>query len=244
MKSYWRIALVLLTAAAIPILSVRVQAAKEQIELDDAQIFFEENATDGDLGLQFFFDGEGWQSISILDANGKKMVNIKVGGSAKLIGLTEVFSESSEPSFDELPRDEFLALFPPGEYTIIGKTVEGATLVGEATLTHDLPAAPVITAPAAGAEVDPDDPLVVTWNLTPNPNPPGSVIEAYQVIVEKDEEDERLRVFSVDMASTDTSVTVPAEFFEPGKNYKVELIAVETSGNKTISERTFSTEAP
>jgi hypothetical protein len=111
--------------------------------------------------------------------------------------------------------------------------------MGTATLTHNLPAAPRITAPVEDREIDSAQPLVVRWELVPNP--PGSAIEAYQVIVEKDEEEERLRVFSIDMPKTATSVTVPAEFFEPGKEYKVEVLAIETSGNKTISEVSFET---
>lgn len=233
-------------AAAVVALSlgVGVRAAKEQIPFDEAEIYLELNATDGDLGVQFFFDGDAWDKVTITSPNGKKMVDIKVKGSAGVIGLTEIFSESDEPSFDEISMEEFLALFPEGEYRFTGTTVEGETLTGVATLTHDLPDQPVIVSPEEDEEVDPNDPLVVEWNTVPDPNAPDSVIVAYQVVVEKDEEEERLRVFSVDMLSTDTSVTVPAEFFEPGKNYKVELIAIESGENKTIAEVPFTTAAP
>jgi hypothetical protein len=36
-------------------------------------------------------------------------------------------------------------------------------------------------------------------------------------------------------------MSVPAEFLEAGAEYKVEVVAVEASGNQTLSEITFST---
>jgi hypothetical protein len=48
-------------------------------------------------------------------------------------------------------------------------------------------------------------------------------------------------VFSVDLPSTDTSVTVPSEFLEPGTDYKFEVLAVADNNNQTIHEGTFST---
>ncbi|MCZ6834260.1 MAG: fibronectin type III domain-containing protein, partial [Planctomycetota bacterium] len=196
----------------------------------------------GDLGIQFFLDGEGWRRVKIFYPDGRKMIDIKVKGNAGMIGLTEIFSESAEPSFDELPRDEFIALFPEGEYRMVGRSVEGARLVGVATLTHDMPDQPEITSPEEEEEVDAEDEFVIEWETVADPNWPDSIIEAYQIIVEKDEEEERLRVWTVDMLPTDTSVTLPAGFLEPGKAYKVEVIAVETSTNKTISEVEFETE--
>ena len=90
-------------------------------------------------------------------------------------------------------------------------------------------------------EVDPDADLLVTWDLVPDPSPPESVIEAYQVIVENDEDVERLRVFAIDITAADTSTMVPSGFFEAGKDYEVEVLAIETSGNKTITEVGFAT---
>ncbi len=68
---------------------------KEKIELDEAEIFFEENATDKDLGIQFFLDGEAWKRIKIFGPHWNKLLDVKVRGNAKVIGLTEFFSESA-----------------------------------------------------------------------------------------------------------------------------------------------------
>ena len=59
--------------------------------------------------------------------------------------------------------------------------------------------------------------------------------------MEKDEEEELLRVFSMIMLPGQTPVSVPFEFLEAGKDYKVEIIAEETSGNRTAIEVPFST---
>ncbi len=69
----------------------------------------------------------------------------------------------------------------------------------------------------------------------------GSVgeIVGYQVIVEQ--EDPLLRVFSADVPPDVTSIVIPASFMVPGVEYKFEVLAIEESGNQTLSERAFST---
>ncbi len=104
-------------------------------------------------------------------------------------------------------------------------------------MTHALPAGPLLVLPVEDDdEVDPDN-TVIEWQ--PVPDPPGSRIVGYQVIVARDQPS--LRVFSADVGPTTTSVTVPPEFMEPGTEYKFEVLAIETSGNQTISEREFET---
>ena len=99
-----------------------------------------------------------------------------------------------------------------------------------------------IDLPEEEEEVDPEEDLTIEWEPAEDPDPPESRIEFYEVVVEKDEDDERLRVFSVHMLPTDTRVRVPHEFLEAGKDYKVEIIAQETSGNRTAIEVPFETE--
>lgn len=223
-------------------------AQEMPIPFDEAELFFEENATDGDLGLHFKVDGEGWKRLSLVkpkgvDPDDRRLLNVRVKGNLGTeIGLTEIFSESAEPSFDELPREEFLALFPAGEYTFWGRTIDGSRLKGAVTLTHTMPSEVELFSPEEDEEVDADEDLIVEWELLDDPNPPESVIEFYEVVVEKDEDDERLRVFSVHMLPTDNRVRCPAEFLEPDKDYKVEIIAQETSGNRTAIEVPFETD--
>ena len=198
-------------------------------------MIIEFNSTDEDVGIQVFLDGEAWHRLQIVAPNGREILDVKAKGTLKELGLTELFFESEEPSLEDLPLEDFLALFPEGEYRFFGRTVEGDRLFATATFTHAIPNGPVILAPAAGGVVDPDN-AVVVWN--PVTGPPGIEIVAYQVIVEREDP---LRTFSVTVPASVTSVTIPPEFLEPGTEYKVEVLAIEAGGNQTISELDFET---
>jgi hypothetical protein len=211
-----------------------VRAASKTVRLADATMIVEVNATDGDAGLQVFLDGEPWSRMTVSAPGGQKLLAVNTKGDLQGHGLTELFSESSEPSFKELPLRKFKRLFPEGRYTLAGTTIEGKRLVGSAKLSHDFPDGPEITSPAEGSTV-PSGSFVARWN--PVPEPVGINIVGYRAIVEREDP---LRVFSVDLPASVTSVTVPAEFVESNTKYKLEVQAIEASGNQTISEIEFS----
>ena len=48
--------------------------------------------------------------------------------------MTEIFFESSEPTFDELDPDYFFGRFPAGIYEWKGKTIEGIYSLEKGTL--------------------------------------------------------------------------------------------------------------
>ncbi len=119
------------------------RAQGNQIPFADEEIFFEFNATDLDLGIQIFFDAEGWVEVEVSGPDGTMIFKVENNGSLRKIGSTEVFTESAEPPLDEQNLDAaiaaFLAMFPEGVYEFFGTTVGGDELVGAAMLTHDLP---------------------------------------------------------------------------------------------------------
>jgi hypothetical protein len=226
-----------LTAVAIALLVGLAAPQAQAVRLDEAAIFIEINATDGDAGIQIFLDGEGWDTMQVRNPHGQVVLNILGEGGIGQQGLTEAFFESAEPSFEEQSLEEFLALHPPGFYQFRGRTTEGDRLRASARLTHALPDAPVILSPEEEEEdVDPND-TVVEWETVPDP--PGSRISGYIVVVEKDEG--QLETFTVNLPRRATSVSVPPEFMRPGTAYKAEVLAVERSGNKTITEVEFET---
>jgi len=215
---------------------------EEEIELDEAEVFIEFNSTDGDFGIQFFWDGEAWRKMKVEGPGGRTVLSVKSSGNLAAQGLAEGFFESDEPSLDELSMEEFLARFPEGEYEFEGRTLEGEEIEGEAEFTHTLPAPPANLWPAHGDEVSAIAPLVasfdaVTLDLGGNPLVP----EFYEVVVET--EGEILRVFTMILEGDEPnpSVTVPPEFLDPGTEYKLEVIVQEESGNRTISETVFCT---
>jgi hypothetical protein len=209
-------------------------AAAKPIRLENATMIIEVNSTDGDAGLQVFLDGEPWSEMAVFAPDGRKILDVDATGRLNRFGLTELFSESDEPEFSELPLRKFKQRFPAGTYRFRGTTVEGRRLIGNARFSHHTPAGPEITSPAAGATV-PEANAVASWNR--GTQAAGVDIVGYRAIVERQNP---LRVFNADLPASVTSVAIPAEFLEPGTEYKLEIQAIERSGNQTISEITFT----
>jgi hypothetical protein len=211
----------------------RSEAVGQPIRLAAATLIIEVNATDGDAGLQFFLDGEPWNSMTISDPTGRVVVDVDAEGRLKDWGLTELFSESNEPPFSEVPLAEFKARFPEGKYTFAGETIEGEQLVGTARLSHDIPDGPRITSPADGATVDRDG-VVASWQAPPEP--PGIDIVGYRVIATQEDP---LRVYQVELPASARSVPIPAAFLQSGTEYELEIQAIEQSGNWTFNTSFF-----
>lgn len=203
------------------------------VAFKEARLIVETNATDGDAGLQLFLDHEPWQSISLFRPDGGKILDVATDGVLKGYGLTELFSESSEPAFKKFPLEKFKELFPAGDYRLTGTTIEGKQIESTVTLTHNFPAGPEIVTPEEDSEVAANN-LEVSWQ--PVTEPSGIEIVGYQVLVVREDP---LRTFSADLPATVTKISVPAEFLESGPEYKVEVLAIEKNRNQTLTEISF-----
>jgi hypothetical protein len=151
---------------------------------------------------------------------------------------TALFSESSEPSFDEFPFAQFKELFPDGDYTFAGETIDGQKLQSTFALSHAVPEGPTITSPEEDAAVAPD-PLVVRW--LPDDSPAPVDVAMYEVLVVDDAVGvpNPQRSFDVMQPGDATSVSVPSQFLAPG-SYKIEVLAIDRTGNQTLSEVPFT----
>jgi hypothetical protein len=210
------------------------QAASKPIRLAKSTLIVEVNATDGDAGLQVFLDGEPWRSMTMTGPDGQTVLEVEGEGRLENYGLTELFSESSEPPFTEFPLEKFKKLFPEGKYTFAGETVKGKRLVGEARLSHDIPDGPEITSPAEDATVGRSN-VVARWNSVDESG--GIDIVGYRVIVTRENP---LRVFNADLPASARRMPVPAEFLQSDTEYKLEVQAIEQSGNQTLTEVAFT----
>lgn len=196
-----------------------------------SRIYIEYNSTPQDLGFHISLDGEDWRSLRIVNPKGKTVFEVEGEGAFKALGMTELFFEGAEPALSEVPLAELLAMFPEGRYRFIGTTVDGKRISGTSTFTHAIPDGPVIW-----SEVDGDD-VVIRWNpvnAPPNGFPVRNIeIVGYQVIVEK---------FLVTLPGSATSVTVPKEFMRsiPAGIVLYEVLAIDASGNQTITEGSFN----
>jgi len=213
------------------------------IPFGQSRIIIEVNSTAGDAGIQVFLDAERWKTLEITDPTGQRIFDVTARGSVGMTGMTELFFESAEPSFQDLPLNELLARFPEGPYTFNGTTVDGKNLSGKATLKHNIPAGPKVISPANGASLSPNFPVVVDWDPVTAPFPGTTLpvtIAGYQVIVERVNPLPEI-AFSVHLPATVTKVTVPSEFIQASAVYKFEVLAIEASGNQTITEGGFTT---
>jgi hypothetical protein len=207
--------------------------AAEQLKLKDATLIVEVNATDGDAGLQVFLDADPWKTMRVVAPNGRTILDIGTRGRLQGYGLTELFSESSEPPFDVFPLEKFKAYFPEGRYTFSGRTIEGKKLAGGATLSHDFPAGPKIVAPADGSKVA-RGAVVARWESVAEAA--GVEIVGYRVIVTREGP---LRILSADLPAFARQLRIPPEFLQRRTEYKLEVQAIERSGNQTLTEVSF-----
>jgi hypothetical protein len=194
-----------------------------RMPFDEAQVFFELNTTDHDMGFQVFLDAEGWRRVSLRDPNGNRLLGIFADGRLSEIGITELRFESAEPS-----PAEVRSRFPAGRYTFRGETVEGATLVSEVTLSQRLLPAPTFS-PRNGQVVDRRN-TVVRWDA------PGA--EQVEIIIENDALG---HVLDVTVSGSTDRLTIPRQFLRPGREYKIEVLSIAENGNRTIAESTFVT---
>lgn len=217
----------------------------DEVQLKEAKLNIEHNATDLDTGFQGAIDSEGWSRLDVTGPAGALALTLKGRGTLETLGVTELFFETVEPENADVPLDDMLARLPAGEYTIEGPSPDGTWAKGTAVLTHDIPNGPALVAPVEGATVPVAD-LLIDWDpvTTSLDGAPVEII-AYQLIVEKDEQPHPhmigKRGLSMYLGPTVTSMRIPAELLEPATPYLWEVLAIEQSGNQTLSSSEFST---
>lgn len=239
-----------LTAAFIATPTILV--ADEEIPFDKAELFFELNDTDGDLGIHGKIDGDEWKRLEIEDPYERQMLNVRVSGRLKRQGLTELFFESAEPTFDELDPADFFYRFPEGVYEIEGITLDGEERESEVELSHVIPAAPAnVTVNRKDAAEDCDAeglptvkaPVTLSWDaVTTSHADLGKAgtfdVRYYEIVVEIDETDFK----STSIVPGDvTEWTLPAGFTELSEEgeYKFEILVRADNGNKSAIESCF-----
>jgi hypothetical protein len=113
-------------------------------EFGEGEIYFELNDTDGDLGIHGLIDGGPRRVIEVPDANNKEILEVEASGPLAKQGMTEIFFESAEPTFEELSPEAFFARFPEGSYKIFGHGYRGSRLKSESLVRHVMPAPPKV----------------------------------------------------------------------------------------------------
>ena len=234
---------------------------KPKVEkFEEADIYFELNNTDGDLGIHGKFDGGPWTKIWLKDSKRRQLMEVTARGRLRRQGVTELFFESAEPQFKDLPPADFFKRFPEGIYKIYGISEDGNLLVGKSLISHVMPAAPdgiyvneekIILDDVdceeeenvPEVERDENGDVVISWApVTTSHTGLGEAgdVEAilYQLVVEVELEngEEFTSVFSVDLPPDVTEMTVPASFIDIGFDeveggfYKYEILVKSNPG--------------
>jgi hypothetical protein len=219
-----------------------------------ADIFLELNDTDGDLGIHALIDGEPWRVLAIESPDEREKLRVTASGTLRQHGLTELFFESAEPSFDELPPAQFFQRFPAGEWEVEGITIEGDELESTDVLSHVLAAPPeniLVSGEEAAESCDVvplpsvSEPVVISWDPVTESHPEigetGKVeVVKYQLVVERLEPTPL--IFSVDLPPDVTEFEVPEGFIALGEEFKFEILVREATGNQTAVESCFELE--
>ena len=241
-----------LALMGVPMLGAADNHEEEEIPFDEAHVFFELNNTDGDLGIHAKIDGEEWKQLVMEDVNERFLLKINVRGALRNQGLTELFFESAEPSFDELEPAEFFERFPPGIYEVEGVTLEGDELESETELTHVLPAQPEPSVNGVPFVEDcdedelpvfaVDEEVVITWDAVTHSHPelgitniPIDVVN-YEVVVEIDETPWKA---SAILPPDVREFRLAPEILALGEEVKYEVLVREASYNQTAMESCF-----
>ncbi len=220
-------------------------------QISTAKLIIEYNAKNQDFGVHGAFDDTSWKELCVKDPTGKPVLVVEPKNALGALTMAGIFFESREPpvadySFEKLKKD-----FPVGDYVVRGTTFEGKELFGAAKFTHDVPAAPVIRSPRLAAEAEQilapvRRNVVVKWEEVDKTIDGRAVnITGYQVIVTKVATDDpngfSRPMYDVHVPAGVHSLTVPPEFFERNTTYELEVLALEVSGNQTISLGFFKT---
>jgi len=231
---------------------------EEEIEFDESLLYFELNNTDGDLGIHGKVDGGGWQRLSLEDPNGRVLMDLRNEGNLAIQGLTELFFESVEPTFDELNPSEFFGRFPEGDYEWSGLTVDGVEIEGDASLSHKIPAAPSVAVNGTGIEgcesimpitANIDGSYTISWLSVTTRHPvlgsqPGKAdveVDGYQFVLEREEQtlagnEIPELIMTMDLDSEVTDVTLPIGMVDIGQEIKIEVLVRSEEGNQSATE--------
>ena len=247
----------LLALLLVPTVALILGVGAPSVRADDPDCWFniEFNASDLDVGVRGFFDYEPWKELEIEDPRGREIVEVEASRSMRRQGFAEWFYESGEPPLTEVSFETFLLRFREGDYEFEAEPIGGGEVECEELLTHVIPCAPDIGVQQADGAItitwDPVDTAVDTEATDEAVADEGEEAEiecyeygegpdveiiGYEVIVEEAESE---KIYKVDLPAEATSVTVPPEFIDLGEEFQYEVLAIEESGNQTITEEEF-----
>jgi len=193
-----------------------------------ANVYFEQNATDGDVEVVFEIKGndEGLNKLTIISPDNRTVLDLTAPENSTM-GIRQFRFESPEPKDVESLK----AAYPEGTYKFSGATAKGTEFQSECTLNHNLPETVFILYPGAEAENVNISNLKITWT-------PVKKIVSY--ILEIDQAELGINLL-VKLPASGTSFTVPKDFLQAGKEYTLSIGTVTKENNRSFVETAFLT---
>lgn len=193
-----------------------------------ARVYFEQNATDGDVEVVFEVKGGdvGLTKLVVVSPDGRTVIDFSAPD-ASTLGMRSFRFESPEPRDIESLK----SAYPEGVYTFTGATIAGDIFYGDSTLNHKLPAAASFLWSGPGARGVGAKDLKITWTPVKN-------LSAYIIEIEQDELDVKIVAKLPKSVST---FTVPDSILLPGKVYHLSIGTVTDAGNISFVETSFAT---
>jgi hypothetical protein len=216
-------------------------------------LYFEHNSTAGDTGIHGMFDSSTFAELCVYDPSGNQILAIKPQNQLGKLTMAGIFFESREPEHSETSLAEHLNNFPEGQYAVRGVTYDGIAYSGAATLTHNIPAPPKLIFPKEMADekdiknviIAPKN-VVIKWEpVTKTISGAPVTIVGYEVIVRRltpaNPHGFAHANYDVHVLPSATELAVPNSFWEPNTPYEFEVLALEASGNQTLTSGFFET---
>jgi hypothetical protein len=214
-------------AAGIAVLSVFYGSARGGEKFENVAVYLEQTAEDEDCEIAFeaVSASGGLAALKVVSPDGRTVIDFRAPDSK--LGMQHVILESPEPKNDGTLQADF----PTGVYKFTGTSVAGATLGGEATLSHRLPPITRIVRPRPDEKNVPAAGLQIRWN-------PVKEAAAFIIVIEHEKTRREIRA---SLLASATTFTVPEGFLAPGLEYKVAIATVAKDGNRSFTETSFTT---
>ena len=193
-----------------------------------AKVYFEQNATDGDVEVVFQAKGgdDGLVELVVVSPDGRTVVNF-TAPDASTLGMRQFQFESPEPT----NAAALMAAYPEGSYMFSGRTAAGARLSGKSTLNHRLPATTAFIGPHPAATGVSVEDLKISWRAVAG-------VSSYIVKIENDDLNVKI---AATVPGTATTFAVPNGFLSPGTEYELGVGTVTRDGNVSFVETHFTT---
>src|ERR1700704_4489031 len=157
-RSSWIGAAGVLSAMAYPL----ALAAAENGRFEKLSIYLERNVQDHDAEIRFEVTGakDGLAALKIMAPGERTVIDLRTPDSK--LGIRSLTVESPEPADDGMLRADF----PAGAYRFEGTTTtKGASLRGEARLSHVFPKPAAFEYPRPDQKAVPATALTLRWSV-------------------------------------------------------------------------------